>query len=361
MSFSRAAIGGHQGIIRYRILLETTQDLAIVADVVAAFLRDAPRRRVELVASLHVADERALDQLLRLGLDPEVTQVVRVDLGRQAIGRARAWQQFGPHPFRVLLHLADKTRMILLPALEAAPFEGFLDACQVTSLIVERLLDLDGPRPRETGSRKPLFHTGASQLGDRRESLFAAGIAAQPRERRWIALLRDPRIEQRVEAAKQYLAEIEVGQHQPPVELRRVALVPGGRQQDLQVLADPRLRRRGDPGFQLSGNLRQVGLEPGVVSGLEIQHLAVVSLDTVGRRRFGGISGHDLEQRRGVRVALCDPVGVVCARGRRRDEGQYKQPLPEAGRHLRFTPKVILPGAIGHRTPAFARECRVSG
>ena len=119
----------------------------------------------------------------------------------------------------MLLHLADQTRVILLPALETAALEGFLDAGQVTPLVVERLLNLDRPRAREAGSRKSLFHPGARQLGDRRGAGFGAGVAAQPGERGGVALLGDPRIEQRIEAPEQDLAEIEIGQHQPPVEL----------------------------------------------------------------------------------------------------------------------------------------------
>ncbi len=155
--------------------------------------------------------------------------------------------------------------MILLPSLETAAFERFLDSVEVASLVVERLLELDRPGAGQTGGREPLLEAGAGELGDRRVAFFGAGVAAQARQRRRVALLADARIEQSVEAAEEHLPEIEVRQHQATVELRGVTLVAGRGQQDLQVLAHARIGGRGELRLEVARDRCEIRLEPRVV------------------------------------------------------------------------------------------------
>ena len=209
----------------------------------------------DFMAQFPSADEDSVEALGREGstrrrISPGARAVLQFGLASVPLVIALVWFALptGRHPDAALAadRVAAATSDIQAPALlrpvstetslhpeavEASHQAGVLNlvltikaACWVSAesdghTIVERLLNLDRPWAGEAGSRKSLFHPGARQLGDRRGAGFGAGVAAQPGERGGVALLGDPRIEQRVEAPEQDLAEIKIGQHQSPVEL----------------------------------------------------------------------------------------------------------------------------------------------
>ena len=319
-------VGREQLVVGDGLPLERAQHVAVVGRRQLALGRHQSRDRLHLVARLHETDQRAVDQLLRLDLDAEAAQVVGVDRGRQPVVLARPRQHLLAHPVGVLAQLPLEHREVLFPALEAALPERLADAVHVARLVRERLVDLDRPRAGQARGGEALAHALLGELDERLVARFAAGVLAQARQRGGVALRVDARVEQPLEAAKQGLVDVEPRQHVLAVQPRGRDLLARRLHQDPQVLLDPRVGRSRDPRLEVRGDALEVGLEPFVVTGLEIEDLLVVAFDAQCGGLFRGVAGQDLEQGLGVGVALGEPVlggerGRACERGDERHEG----------------------------------------
>jgi hypothetical protein len=335
------AVDLDQPLVGNALLLQFADHVAVVGSLPAVLPCDHGRQRLHLVASLRESEQRPVHELVRVHGDPELLEVVGIDLRRQQVARACVRQHRGAHPLAVTVNLRAQPCEVLLPAVQAALLQQITDAAHVLLLVLELLLDLERPRRGERRIVQSLLHARASQHGDRLEPRLRTVVTLQSQQRRRVALLRHALVEQCLEADEQGLREIEVRQQQAVVQLESGALIPRGLEQDLQVLFHARV------GFVLEcrGELRRHGIQIRLlaahVSGLEVANLAVMSLYPDGRSALRRVFHDHLQQAARVGVARGDPRRRVahthgCPQARRGEHESSAEALHDVspcGRH----------------------------
>ncbi len=143
-------VHGEHLILWHAVLLELADHAPVVRRLVALLGRVDSRERVELISRLQVRRHRVTHDVARICVDAKAFQIVGVDLRRQPIGLARMRQDRGSHPVVMCLQLARECVEILLPSLEPALLQQLSHAADVRRTIVEVLLHLVFPRPRES-------------------------------------------------------------------------------------------------------------------------------------------------------------------------------------------------------------------
>ena len=152
-----------QLVVRNLRLFQLAKYIVIVGRLHPTLLRDLRCDRLHLVARGREDKQCAVDKLMRLHAHAIVLQVVRVDLGRQAIGFASSRYHSGANPFGVVVELLREGLEVVLPTLEPSLLKELLYALEVLLLVLQMLLNLDIPGAGQRVVAQALVNASANE------------------------------------------------------------------------------------------------------------------------------------------------------------------------------------------------------
>ncbi len=121
-------------------------------------------------------------------------------------------------------------------------------------------------------------------------------------------ILGDALVQNRVEARKESLREIEVRQHQPIVQLERGPLIARGFEQNLHVLFDARVGLGLQGLLELRSDRIEICLLPLDDVRFQVEHVSVVPLDADLRGALGRILHQHVQKPPGQLIAAGNPI-----------------------------------------------------
>ena len=230
-----------QLVVRNLLLLQLADHVVIVARLPAAMRGYHARDRRHFLASLHIAQKSAIDQLARIHLHAEAFEIVGVDFRRETVGLACLGHDGLANPIAVASQLLLERREVFLPALLAAARQQIARSLDETILVLQVLLDFDDPGLRERCLAHALFDSRASEHGDGFVAALGAGITLEASQRHSLLLFRHAIVKKILEAAIYGFSDTEIRKHQSIAQRDRIGLLLGGGDDDVDVLLQARI------------------------------------------------------------------------------------------------------------------------
>ncbi len=296
--------------------LQERDHLAIVAGLVSFLSRNQRRQRLHLVADVHVALGRLLDEIEGFGVDAPVPERIFVEGRRQAIVVAGPRQDLGAHPVVVVLQLPGEHLVGVLPALQVRAGQQFLNAADHRLGSLQVLHHLTAIRPDQAVDVESLPRPVLGKFG---QGLFGAElprIFLHAHDGCRIPFTRHLRVHECANAAENGGGYVVVRQEVLAREFRTAQAVLDRLYQDFQILPHlgVRLLREAIPQFSQHG-CRRASVAV-VESGSEVDDRFIETLHAEARRVLGIELGKQLED--DLRVFVTDFYPAAFLRRRRR-------------------------------------------